>query len=160
MPSSLPQEPSDALSSFQELFQKSQQANCLFCKIISGEIPAFRVYEDDAVIAFLDIKPVNPGHTLIVPKAHSEGFHDASEETLKQVAIVTQKVAKALVATLGVPAFNIMQNNGAVAGQVIPHLHLHVIPRHSDDGVKLWPGTPYAEGEIAAIQEKIKSALG
>ncbi len=160
MSSSSPLEPNESGATFQELFQKSQQANCLFCKIVAGDIPSFRVYEDDAVIAFLDIKPVNPGHTLIVPKIHSEGFHDASEEALQRVAVATQKVANAIMSSLGVPAFNLMQNNGTVAGQVIPHLHIHIIPRHSDDGIQLWPGTTYAEGEIAAIQEKIKSILG
>lgn len=144
---------------FETLYTQAEQANCLFCKIVRGDIPSFRVYEDDAVIAFLDIKPVNPGHVLVVPRTHSQGFHDAAPETLEKLIIATQKVAKAILAATGVPAFNLEQNNGEVAGQVIPHLHIHIIPRVSDDGLKHWPGKEYPEGEIARIQESIRAVL-
>lgn len=150
-------EPSDP--TFTELFAKAQAANCLFCKIVAGEIPSFKVYEDDAIVAFLDIKPVNPGHVLVVPKKHSEGFHDADPETLKSLVLVTQKIANAVTGAMETSGFNLEENNGTIAGQVIPHLHLHVVPRRPDDGLKHWPGTTYAEGEIASVQEKIKEHL-
>jgi histidine triad (HIT) family protein len=131
--------------------------DCLFCKIINGEIPAVKVYEDDHVLAFLDIHPVNPGHTLIVPKVHSDGLLDADDEVLKQMIVVTQKVAAAILRGLGYEAFNLEQNNGKIAGQVIPHLHWHIIPRTADDGLTHWPGTEYAEGEAVQIANKIKT---
>lgn len=142
------------------MFEKAKRADCLFCKIISGEIPSFRVYEDDAVLAFLDIKPVNPGHVIVVPKKHSEGFHDADEETLKRLIVATQKVANGVANAMETPGFNIEENNGTIAGQVIQHLHFHIVPRRPDDGLRHWPGTAYAEGAVAAVQEKIKKALG
>jgi histidine triad (HIT) family protein len=133
--------------------------DCLFCRIVNGEIPSFRIYEDDAVIAFLDIKPVNPGHVLVVPKKHSDGFHDADPETLKRLIVAAQKVANGVATAMGTTGFNLEENNGAIAGQVIPHLHLHVVPRRADDGLKHWPGTPYQEGEIANVQERLTQAI-
>jgi len=117
------------------------------------------VYEDDDVVAFLDIKPVNPGHTLVVPKKHSLGFHDADPETLKHLILSTQNIARAITAATGTAGFNLEENNGSVAGQVVPHLHFHIVPRRPDDGLKHWPGTPYAEGEIERVQEKILAAF-
>lgn len=163
MPSSSPNQPGandrQFAQQFLSAYQAAQIADCVFCKIISGHIPSFKVYEDDAVMAFLDIKPVNPGHTLVVPKKHSSGFHDADPETLSRLILATQKVANAIAAAMGTSGFNLEENNGSIAGQVIPHLHFHVVPRRPDDGLKHWPGSPYGEGEIAAIQEKIRSAL-
>lgn len=135
--------------------------NCLFCKIIAGEIPAEIVYQDEDVIAFLDIKPNNPGHTLIVPRKHSDGLEDADSQTLDAVMHVTQRVARALVKGLHAPAFNIIQNNGAEAGQAVPHLHFHVIPRREGDGFKHWQGTPYAsDREAHEVAEMIKGVMG
>lgn len=133
--------------------------DCLFCKIIAGEIPAHRVYEDDAVIAVLDIKPVNPGHTLVIPRTHSDALHDADPETVASVARATQRVGKALLkAGLG-SAFNVMQNNGGDAGQVIHHLHVHVVPRRAGDGFHHWPGTPYAsEAEAEQVAGMVRDA--
>ena len=134
-------------------------SNCLFCKIIAKEIPSSTVYEDDDIIAFLDIKPTNPGHTLVVPKKHSDGFHDADPVTLQKLIVATQKVANAVANALHTTGFNLEQNNGAIAGQVIPHLHFHIIPRRLDDGFRHWPGTPYAEGVMHEVSEKIRGML-
>lgn len=133
--------------------------DCLFCKIIKGEIPAVKVYEDDTVLAFLDIHPVNPGHVLIVPKIHSEGLLDADDAVLGQMVVVTKKVATAILQSLGYEAFNLEQNNGPIAGQVIPHLHWHIVPRRADDGLKHWPGKEYVEGEATSVAEKIKGQI-
>lgn len=135
-------------------------ADCLFCRIISKELPAAIVYEDDHVIGFLDIKPVNPGHTLVVPKKHSEGFHDADAGSLQELIIATQRIARGLIAAGICEAFNLEENNGAIAGQVIPHLHLHIVPRRVDDGLKHWPGTPYAEGEMDRVAASIRAQIG
>ncbi len=134
--------------------------DCLFCKIVAGDIPAERVYEDDAVIAILDIKPVNPGHVLVIPRTHSDGLHDADPATLDATIRAAQKIARALVASGLGQAFNLAQNNGELAGQVIPHLHLHVIPRRAGDGFKHWPGTPYpSDTEAQAVAEKVRASL-
>jgi histidine triad (HIT) family protein len=133
--------------------------NCLFCKIIAKEIPAQIVYEDESVIGFLDINPIQPGHTLVVPKIHSSGLHDATTQTLEIVIRATQKIANVLVRALDAEGFNVELNNGAVAGQLIPHLHFHNIPRRVNDGSVGGHGTPYAEGVAETVAEKIRSAI-
>lgn len=133
--------------------------DCLFCKIINKDVPSFIVYEDDDVIAFLDISPVNPGHTLVLPKAHSYSFEDAEPITIQKLALAVQVIAKAVVKATGVTGYNLEVNNGAVAGQIIPHLHVHIVPRHETDGLKHWPGTPYPEGMVADVQANIRNAL-
>lgn len=134
--------------------------NCLFCKIVAHEIPATFIYEDEVCVGFLDIQPVNKGHVLIVPKKHSQGSHDADPEILAHLILVMQKTAKAILQATGNPAYNLFQNNGTEAGQAIPHLHFHVIPRFADDGIEQWHGKgPYAAGEAEALAKQIQSVL-
>lgn len=135
------------------------QSNCLFCQIISGDIPSHRVYEDDAVVAFLDIHPVNPGHTLVVPRAHSTSLLDARPEDIHRALDVVQKLAPAIVTATGATAFNVGQNNGHDAGQVVPHLHLHIMPRFSGDGRELWHGTQATPDELKNTALKIISLI-
>jgi histidine triad (HIT) family protein len=129
--------------------------DCLFCQIIAGEIPATKVYEDDKILAILDIHPVNPGHTLVMPKKHSFNLLDADEETLKAMVLATQKIAKAVLAGLGYEAFNLELNNGRLAGQIVPHLHWHIVPRTAEDGLQHWPGKSYNAGEAEEVAKKI-----
>lgn len=131
----------------------------IFSKIISGEIPAEKVYEDDYAYAFLDINPVNPGHTLVVPKKWSSGFLDASEDTICHLIPAIQKVAMAVKAATGAPGVNIIQNEGAAAGQKVFHLHFHVIPRFENDGHEHWHGKPMGGEETKAMGEKIRGSL-
>jgi len=134
--------------------------DCLFCKILNKQIPSTMVYEDDHVYAFLDIKPTNPGHVLVVPKKHSVGFLDADPEMLARLMVAMQKIAQAMMQGLNVEGFNLEQNNGRVAGQIVDHLHFHIIPRDANDGLKHWPGKPYASKEEAdEIAEKIKNGF-
>ncbi len=134
--------------------------DCLFCKIIAKQIPSDSVYEDDHVYAFLDIHPVHPGHVLVIPKEHSIALHDAKPEVLQSVIVRIQDIAKAVMSATGAPAFNLMQNNGKEAGQAIPHLHFHIIPRFAEDGFKHWHGKRgYNEGEAKEIAEKIKASV-
>lgn len=136
------------------------QPDCLFCKIIRKEIPAAFVYEDEAVVAFLNIKPVNPGHVLVVPKHHSDALQDAEPAVLDHWIRAIQTVAKAMMRGLGVQGFNLEQNNGAVAGQVIPHLHIHIVPRYPDDGLQHWAEKTYAtEEEKLAVADSIRRAF-
>ena len=102
--------------------------DCVFCALAAGEIPSFKVYEDDLVLAYLDINPFAEGHTLVIPKAHTTGLLDTPAETLKEVVVRVQKVAARLKAALPCDGFNILQNNGAAAGQTVPHVHFHIVP--------------------------------
>ena len=109
--------------------------DCIFCKIAAGEIPSFKVYEDDFVLAYLDINPFTKGHTLVIPKAHSEGLVDTSDETLAAVIARVKKVAAHLKAALPCDGFNILQNNGEAAGQTVKHLHFHIVPRYGNEPI-------------------------
>jgi len=133
--------------------------DCLFCQIIAGQIPSTKVAESDNVVAILDINPVNPGHTLIIPKKHSKNMLDADDETLKEMVLFSKRVAQAILDSLEYEAFNLELNNGQIAGQVIPHLHWHLVPRTADDGLKHWPGKKYEKGEAEKIAEKIKAQI-
>ncbi len=133
--------------------------DCIFCKIVKNEIPAEIVYADDLTMAFMDLKPVNPGHVLIIPKEHHDDFASTPADLLAAVSLAAQKAGRALMATLGAPGFNIGVNNGRAAGQLVDHMHMHVMPRFEHDGYELWHGKPYAEGEMARIAEKIRAAL-
>ncbi len=109
--------------------------DCIFCKIINKEIPCFKVYEDDFVLAFLDINPVAPGHTLIIPKKHFENIFADEEEYLKRIILVAQKISQKIKKEGIGEGVNLYQANGSTAEQVVPHFHLHVIPRNSGDAI-------------------------
>ncbi len=133
---------------------------CVFCKIIKNELPAEIVYEDEKSIVFLDIRPTSPGHCLVIPKEHYENLLSTPEELVTHLIGVARKVAKAVSLALGADGVNIHINNGSAAGQVIFHTHLHIIPRYTGDGLKLWPGAEYKnEEEKKQIAQKIKAAL-
>ncbi len=134
-------------------------SSCLFCKIIAGELPSEKVYEDDRVIAILDINPVNPGHTLVILKEHVTQVSEASAENMQDMARVLPHLSRAVMAGVGSSGCNIGINNGAMAGQLVPHLHIHIMPRFENDGHDLWHGQPYAEGEKQKVGEKIRSQI-
>ncbi|MFH0988309.1 MAG: HIT family protein [Parcubacteria group bacterium] len=133
--------------------------DCLFCKIINGEIPAHKVYEDDDVLAFLDIMPVNPGHTLIVPKKHFANLLDADEKTLGRIISAVPKVARLIMTALDYQAFNLSVNNGKDANQIVSHLHFHVIPRRAGDGHEWFHGIPASAEELKAISRRLISII-
>ena len=131
--------------------------DCIFCKIIKGDIPSTKVYEDKNTLAFLDIAPITPGHTLVVPKEHAETIDQISDDSLKKSVIVIKKIVSALDNfNEGV---NVGLNHKEAAGQLVPHVHFHLIPRNSGDGLKSWQGGNYKEGEAEEISSKIKSLL-
>jgi len=132
---------------------------CIFCKIIQKKVPCSKIYENDHVLAFLDIGPVNKGHTLVVPKRHSENIYDIPYRDLKEVIIAVKSVAQAIKKGLGIDGVTITQSNEKAAGQVVPHYHFHVIPRLSTDGLKLWPQGKYEEKEADSVREKIVKFL-
>jgi len=133
--------------------------DCLFCKIIKGDIPCYKVYEDQDVFAFLDIAPVSYGHTLVVPKKHYINLEEIPKEDLCQTIKAVKKIGKAIKYGMGKYGYNIQINNDPVAGQVIPHLHFHVIPRSEDDGLKLWPQSKYEGDDAEDVLKMIKRGL-
>lgn len=131
----------------------------IFMKIIQREVPADIVYEDEDTLAFLDIHPNNPGHTLVVPKKPCRDIFDIDDETLAAVWRTVKKVARAVRDVTGAEGLNINTNNGSAAGQVVFHYHVHVIPRFANDGYRLWKGKEYSPGEAEKMAEKIRGAF-
>jgi histidine triad (HIT) family protein len=133
--------------------------SCLFCGIVSGAVPAIPVYQDEMTIAFLDPYPKSRGHVLLIPRAHSTGLLDAAPDTLTVLLPAIQRVSRAMCQALNVEGFNLVQNNGAVAGQAIPHLHFHLIPRRADDGLLDWPSTESSADDRQMLAARISEAL-
>ena len=134
--------------------------NCIFCKIASGQIPSVKIYEDEKVIAFLDIGPVSDGHTLVISKQHFERLDEFPPELLGQLASKLGKIAKAVVNAMNSDGYNVLCNNGRAAGQLVEHLHFHIIPRNSGDGVfDHWPSYKYNKGQIEKIADRIRDNL-
>lgn len=134
--------------------------DCIFCKIIKGEIPCTKVYEDENILSFLDIAPANKGHCLVVPKEHYDTLIAAPEEIINYSMKVAKKVARAMSASLANEGFNVLINNNQVAGQLVPHAHVHIIPRFKGDGIRLnWTAKKYKEKEIGEFADKIKKFL-
>lgn len=128
---------------------------CVFCKIVTGEIPSYKIYEDDATLAFLDIKPVNPGHVLVIPKKHYQNFEEIDESDLQAVILTVKKVGAIVKNRLGVSGYNVHENNDPIAGQAVPHLHFHIIPRVEGDGFSHWHGSDYLEGQAEEMVRKL-----
>lgn len=135
--------------------------SCIFCKIVRGEAPSVKIYEDTDTMAFMDIGPVVKGHTLIIPKAHYERIYDTPPELLQKIIVVVQKVATAVMKGLNADGVNVTQANGRAAGQVVFHIHFHVIPRFESDGaLRGWrPGKYESPNEMEDFAQKIRSAL-
>jgi histidine triad (HIT) family protein len=133
--------------------------DCIFCKIVRGELPSYKVYEDEKTFAFLDIHPVNAGHTLVVPKNHAHNIFDIAPEDWLAIAETARKISIAIEKAVGADGVNIAMNNREHAGQVVDHPHIHVIPRFKGDGLKLMPQHEYKEGEAGPVAEKIRNAL-
>jgi len=128
--------------------------------MVAGGIPVTKVFEDDVVLAFLDIGPLSDGHTLVVPRQHFEKLHECPFELLAQVGSRLGKIAGAVVAAMNCDGYNVLCNNGRAAGQVVDHLHFHIIPRNKGDGVfDRWPAYKYRQGLIETIAAKIRKKL-
>lgn len=132
--------------------------DCIFCKIIKGEIPCTKVYEDEKILAFLDIQPINLGHTLVIPKTHYRNALETPDETLTEIIQIGKKVGKALMKN-GTEGIGFSFNNEEASGQSVFHTHLHVMPRMRNDGYKMWDKKEYKSGEPEKIAKKIISAL-
>ncbi|QQE11959.1 HIT family protein [Planctomycetota bacterium] len=128
--------------------------NCIFCKIINGDIPCHKIYEDDRVLAFIDIGPISKGHTLIIPKYHAAEIVDVPEEYAAACGMAIPKIAKAVQGATGCPAYNILQNNGQLAGQAVFHVHFHIIPRYSAETGLNYKWIPGQLDETDAVEMK------
>jgi histidine triad (HIT) family protein len=134
--------------------------DCVFCKIIRGELSSNKVYEDERTLAFLDIHPIHPGHTLVIPKnTECQTIFDISAEDWAAVSETVRKVAIAVEKAMNADGINLMMNNRVHAGQVVDHPHVHIIPRFKADGLRQWSHSLYKDGEIATIGGKIRTAL-
>ena len=134
--------------------------NCIFCKIVAGEIPCFKLIEDAETLAFMDINPVHDGHALVIPKAHSPNVFEIAPEDFAAAARTATKVAKAVNAAVRPDGINLMQANGEGAGQSVGHFHLHIIPRRNDDRLLFnWDPKPGDRAKITEIAERIRRLL-
>jgi histidine triad (HIT) family protein len=132
----------------------------IFSKIVAGEIPSVKVYEDDVTYAFMDIGPASRGHTLVIPKAEHPDLFSIPPEELAAVTRTVQRVARAINAALRPDGVNVIQNNGAAAGQTVFHYHVHIIPRWEGDGaLRLWAPGKASPDELRALAEQIQAAL-
>lgn len=137
-----------------------ENQSCIFCKIVSKEIPANIVYEDEHVLSFLDIMPANKGHCLVIPKKHYETLIETPEKELSEMIGAVKKIAKAMSLSVGNGAYNIVMNNGKEAGQVVNHAHIHIIPRFKGDGLRLsWEPGSYKDKETEEIGSNISKFL-
>ncbi|KKY24610.1 putative hit domain protein [Phaeomoniella chlamydospora] len=132
-------------------------AACIFCKIIKGEIPSFKLFESDKVFAFLDIQPLAYGHALVIPKYHGAKLGDIPDDQLTEVLPVAKSIAKAI----GAEDYNILQNNGRLAHQLVDHVHFHVIPKPNQaEGLGIgWPAQETNMDKLKALHEELKSKI-
>ncbi len=132
----------------------------IFDKILDGEIPCRRVYEDDHVLAFLDVGPLSDGHTLVIPKERVATLHELSDDAAAALGRVLPRLCRAVLAATGATAYNVLQNNGAAAHQAVFHVHFHIIPRFESSGLQIsWKSGSLDEGRADAIAEEIREAI-
>lgn len=132
----------------------------IFDKILDGELPCHRVYEDEHVLAFLDIMPLSEGHTLVIPKERRAHLHELSDEASAAIGRVLPRIARAVLKATGATDYNVLQNNGAAAHQAVMHVHFHIIPRQGGDGLGIgWEAGNLGGDEGARLAESIRGAL-
>ncbi len=134
-------------------------SDCIFCKIVAGQLPSYKVYEDEHTLAFLDINPVHQGHTLVIPKEHAGNIFEISSEVWAHVQEMVRTVAIGLEKATNADGVNILMNNREHAGQVVHHAHVHLIPRFKGDGLTLWPHHQLKKEEGELVAQKIRAVL-
>jgi histidine triad (HIT) family protein len=135
-------------------------SDCVFCKIVAGAIPCFKLYEDEATVAFLDINPVHPGHSLVITRNHAPTLMESDDADLARALPVARRIAQAVASVVAPDGISLVQANGPGAAQSVPHFHIHVLPRRNGDELKVnWDPEPGDMGEIAAMAEKLRAAL-
>jgi len=132
----------------------------IFDKILAGEIPSWKVYEDDHVFAFLDIGPLSAGHTLVIPKERKAYLHQLSDESAAALGRALPRICRAVMKATGATDYNVLQNNGPAAHQVVMHVHFHVIPKFAKEGLGLlWPARKLADSTARELLEAMRQAL-
>lgn len=135
--------------------------DCIFCKIIAGQIPSAKIYDHGGVYAFLDIAPVNKGHALVVPKKHHATLFDLPDDLGREMFAALKNVGRAVMTATGASGLNVGMNNYESAGQLVHHAHFHLIPRHDGDGLTLWTQHAYeSTEEMRKLAQAIAAALG
>lgn len=130
--------------------------DCIFCKIANGDIPSKTLYEDDDFRVILDLGPATKGHALILPKEHASNLYELEDDYASKVFVLAKKMAVQMTEKLGCDGFNLVQNNGEVAGQTVHHFHLHLIPRYENDGQKIcWVPGEVAQEELEIVRKQI-----
>jgi len=134
--------------------------SCVFCRIAKGEVPCAKIYEDDEILAFLDISPISSGHTLVIPKGHYETLLDTPDALASKLMSALSRVGKAVMTATEADGFNCLQNNFAASGQMVFHSHWHIIPRFEGDGLKQWPHNKSVDAaSMQAVAESIRAAF-
>ena len=138
----------------------STDPDCIFCKIIAGEIPSFKIYEDSETFAFMDINPANEGHALVIPKEHARDVYSVSDSAIAATAKTAKRIAAAVDKTLNPDGLNLLQCNGPAAAQSVMHFHMHVLPRRDGDDLKLNWGLEAGDMDaIAQLAQRIRDNL-
>lgn len=134
--------------------------DCIFCKLANGVIPTHSLYEDDDFKVIFDAAPATDGHALILPKKHYENIYELDEDVASKVFVLAKKVSMGMKEAFDTDGFNVVQNNGEIAGQTVFHFHMHLIPRYKGDaGIKLWKPGKVSDEKIAELESKIKEVL-
>ena len=136
------------------------ESDCVFCKIVAGQIPSLKVFEDESTLAFVDIGPLAEGHLLVIPKQHFETLHEMSPDQVANITRHLPRLAQAVVKAVSAQGYNLLQNNGKVSGQQVLHVHFHIIPRVANDGLGYrWNASKYPEGRADEVRQQIINAL-
>ncbi len=137
-----------------------RDADCIFCKIVAGQIPCHKLWEDDAVLAFLDVGPLSRGHTLVIPKGHYESIDQVPADVAAACGGVMPRLSRAIKAATGATAWNVLQNNGRAAHQAVGHVHFHIIPKTAEGGLGIqWPAATLADDEARKLIAAIKAQM-
>ena len=137
------------------------EANCIFCRIVAGEVPCYKLHEDEQVLAFLDVGPLSRGHTLIIPRGHWTTIDQVPGEVSAAMGALLPSVSQAVMAATGASAWNVLQNNGKAAHQAVNHVHMHIIPKNATGGLGIdWPAGSLDEDDAATLQKAIRARLG
>lgn len=138
----------------------STDPDCIFCKIVRGDVPASKILETGDAVAFLDVNPINHGHVLVIPKEHAPSLAELSDEQAAHLGSLLPRLCRAVRKSMAADGFNVVANGGRIAGQTIDHCHFHVIPRFDGDPVNWpWPQTRYQGDEMSAIRSRIEQEL-
>ena len=133
----------------------------IFTKIIDGEIPCHKIYEDEHTLAFLDIGPLSEGHTLVIPKERKATLHELSDESAAAIGRVLPRLCRAVMQVTGAEAYNVLQNNGSAAHQAVPHVHFHIIPKYSDAGLRMtWEAGTLDNVGAKQLADQMRASLG